>query len=172
MKRTIIIVAAIILFVIIMAVGVVQTVNKNNQTGTHPITATSDPVTGEQIVDAKGKSPERGDELGGPTMLGLIYIQPLFGDDNAFQIFRDVIFREHHKSAKMIKIPEAEVSKRNINNDTEAYVEVSFKYFVDDQPQAYQAVVKYDYFTYAIIANFTDPNGQKTTVSDSVFGED
>lgn len=171
MKRKLIIAASIIFLLIIMSVGVIQTVNKPSDTD-HPIKESTDPVTGEKIVDVEGKSPETGDGLGGPTMLGLIYIQPLFGDDNAFQIFRDVIFREHHKSAKMIKIPEAEVSKRNINTDTDAYVEVSFKYFVDSEPKTYQAVVKYDYFTYAINATFTDPAGKVTTVSDSVFGED
>lgn len=172
MDRKKILIIGSVLLIVLLAYGIYSQVTKPSA-NTNKITSYTDSVTGETIVDAKNKSPEKNDGLGGPTMLGLTNIQPLFGDDLAFQLFRDTLLREEYKSNSVLKISKDNIKRAVHTNDGITTIDISFDYYLDNKDTVkYSSVVSYNQSSGLITERFTSPTGQVTSRETHAFGDD
>jgi hypothetical protein len=156
--------------IIILAIGLITQNNKKEQ---NKITVHTDSITGDTIVDAPNKTPEKNDGLGGPTILGLANIQSLFGDDLAFQSFRDNLLREEYRSHSTIKISKDNIKRAVHTTDGITVIIINYEYYLDNKDTSkYQGVVTYNQSDSHITASFTTPEGVITTRDTYAFGED
>ncbi len=169
-KRKLVIVIAIAGVVIVGCIILALFLTKKPTLST-TTTVSTDPITGETIVDVNGKSPEG---TAGVVILGGNNLQPMFGDNTAYSVFTDSILKQHFSSNTFVKIAKKDITKKvSINDNGDATITLSFSLYLDnDTSHPYPTVIVIDQPTSEFSATITSPNGEKFTQSSAALKYD
>lgn len=175
-KLKILIIATVVFVAIPILLGVGVWISESSRTPPPKTNTYTDSVSGEKVVDVEGKSPEAAvDGTTTPAMYGLSNIQPYFGDDFAFHIFREVILRAQYKDEKVIKISKDNIVRNSTVIDGITIINIEFDYYLNNQDSSdkkYHSRVSYNQNEALIKVTFIDPAGKTETRQEYVFGED
>lgn len=161
--------AAVVLLLIIGSVA--QYMNRPHYTT--KTTVTTDPVTGEQIVNVEGKSPEKSDTSAAPTTVGADAIYALFMDDEVFRRLEQNVFQVVYKDYSFVRIAREPVTKKITNTDGITVITVEFNVYLDtNNSKKDHHVVSFNQQTGDIVDTFEgDYTTTKATITTSTLGD-
>jgi hypothetical protein len=128
----------------------------------------TDPITGETIIETEGIDPE-GEAR--PSVIGASSVQPLFGNDDAFQAVANDVLIPYFETSKFIKISPKDIHKNSVNNlqTGERYLLVEFDVYLDDNTKDKHRVSVKLLPDDTIQATVLDPDGTTKNFNTSIY---
>lgn len=170
-KRLLIIAAVLLAIVMVIAFVVAKPKKKTNIPD--PI-VTTDPITGDKLIETPGVDPETGDgESSGLALIGSQKLYDYMDDDYTFYLLRDGIFSRYFKEkvdgkAKLLKIVPSSLTTRTIGGGSSGNAQktAAFTLLTDLNDDPYQVSMTILPVEGEIFVDIKDKNGVVNSYKD------